>query len=153
VAAGASPTGGVGGIFYFLLLVVGLIHRSYRRVKKGIGLMRYVPIGVLGFSLALVAAINIVFVYGFVKFHPTTLGGSVTNLGVGVQLQWQLSTALFFGVVLLAMFAIGFVLLSSPGRTLRYRLGCLLMIGISLMLLLWLPLGILDSLHILNFPF
>jgi hypothetical protein len=153
VAAGASPTGGIGGIFYFILLLIGLVRRSYGLGKKSIASMKHTPTLVLIFSIVVVVATNVVFVYKFVQFQPGTVGSGIVRFGSGVQVNWQLPIALLFGMTLLSMFLAGFILLRDAEKHLRYRLGWFVMLALSIILLLWLPLGILDSLHFLHLPF
>lgn len=146
MAAGASPTGGVGGIFYFLLLVVGLARRFYRSSLKDTRAKYIIPPLVLLVALLSVALMNIVFVYRFVSYSPI-------NEGIGVQLNWETPTAVLFSLTLFAMFVLGFLLLRTREGSLRYRLGCGMMVMISGILLLWLPVGILESLRVLRLPF
>jgi hypothetical protein len=149
MAAGASPTGGVGGIFYFLLLVIGLIRRSYNRAKMSIAAEKYVAPLVLLFALTLVAVINFVFVYRFVSFQP--FSGTWYGLGgIGVQLNWEFQSVAIFTLTLLGMFVAGFLLMRASERSLMYRAGCVIMFLISVILMAWLPIAILESLHVIN---
>jgi hypothetical protein len=151
MAAGASPTGGIGGIFYFILFLIGMARRSYRRTKKWS--TKYVATVALLFAISAVAIINILFVYRFVFLGSSSTPSVLSVPTVGVQLNWQLGPELVFSVGLLLMFVFGYLLIRNPISGLRYKMGCTIMVVISLALLLWLPLGILASLHLVNFPF
>jgi hypothetical protein len=153
VAAGASPTGGIGGIFYLLLLLIALIRRSYGRGKRSIGRMKHAPALVLIFAIVTVATINLLFVYKFVRFQPGTVGSRIVTFGYGPQLNWQLPIDILFGLTLLAMFLAGLILLRESEEHLRYRVGWFVMLALSIILLIWLPIGILENLHFLHVPF
>jgi hypothetical protein len=153
MAAGASPTGGVGGIFYFLLLVIGVMRHTYNRAKKSIVAEKYVASFVLLFALTSVAVINIVLVYRLVNFQLFS-GESGSGLWlIGVQLNWQFQSAVIFALTLLGMFVVGFLLMRESERSLLYRAGCVIMSLIFVILIIWLPIGILQSLNLINMPF
>ena len=164
MAAGASPTGGVGGIFYFLLLVIGLLRRSYRRARRSLGSARRISPAVLAFALSAVALTNIIFVYKFVDIQ---LSSGTRGGGIGVQLVWQLRTEVFRVLsyprvqkrtqitheeaqeFLASVEAVAETVDPPADAGTERRI----MMLISIVLLGWLPIAILESLHVITVPF
>jgi hypothetical protein len=147
MAAGASPTGGVGGIFYFLLLLIGLIRRSYYGARKSIVSNKYVAFLILLVAIMSVATINIVFVYRLVNFQLFS-GENGNGLGsIGVELNWQFQPTVIFTITLLEMFVVAFILMRESEKSILYRAGCVILTLIYVILVAWLPVGILVSLY------
>ena len=147
MAAGASPTGGVGGVFYFLLLLIGMMRRSYKGARKTIVSNKYIAFSILLVAIMSVATINIVFVYRLVNIQPFS-SESGNGLGsIGVQLNWQFQSSVIFTLTLLEMFVVSFILMREREKSLLYRAGCLILTLIYVILVAWLPIGILESLY------
>jgi hypothetical protein len=59
MSAGASPTGGIGGMFYFLLLVVGVVQRYDKKSRRSNA--KFILPAVLIIVFAIIIIINFVF--------------------------------------------------------------------------------------------
>jgi hypothetical protein len=59
MSAGASPTGGIGGMFYFLLLVVGMVQRYDKKARRSNA--KFILPTVLIIVVVIIITINFVF--------------------------------------------------------------------------------------------
>ena len=66
MSAGSSPTGGIGGLFYALLLVTGIILNRDKNVLKN-NAMIILPI-ILALSFCIVLVLNIIVIGKYVNF-------------------------------------------------------------------------------------
>lgn len=66
MSAGSSPTGGIGGLFYALLLVTGIILNRDKNVLKNNAMM-ILPI-ILALSFCIVLVLNIIVIGKYVNF-------------------------------------------------------------------------------------
>lgn len=74
MSAGASPTGGIGGMFYFLLFVVGAVQRYDKKARRSNA--KFILPTVLIIVVAIIIIINFVF---WSNFHYNfSLPGIIT---------------------------------------------------------------------------
>lgn len=66
MSAGSSPTGGIGGLFYALLLVTGIILNRDKDVLKN-NAMIILPI-ILALSFCIVLVLNVIVIGKYVNF-------------------------------------------------------------------------------------
>jgi len=66
MSAGSSPTGGIGGLFYALLLVTGIILNRDKNVLKNNAVI-ILPI-ILALSFCIVLVLNIIVIGKYVNF-------------------------------------------------------------------------------------
>lgn len=81
MAAGGSATGGIGGMFYFILMLVALAGRYHRQATRKHESAKIIMPAVL------VAVFGILVILNLQGNHVIDVGSAISNLVKGVETQ------------------------------------------------------------------